>query len=175
MKKVKRNAVILTVLLFVCAAVYLNWSYGQKEKQDVLSGGADESVEGQVLTGQTNGTDTDEYFASARLNRQQARNEASQTLQTVSTTEGIPQETIDTAAEQMMKIAEWTVKEAEIESMIVAKGFKDCMVFMTDDSVTVTVVRPEEGLSSAAVAKITDIITSETDYKADALKIIEIS
>ena len=59
--------------------------------------------------------------------------------------------------------------------MIVAKGFKDCMVFMTDDSVTVTVVRPEEGLSSAAVAKITDIITSETDYKADALKIIEIS
>ena len=175
MKKVKRNAVILTVLLFVCAAVYLNWSYGQKEKQDVLSGEADESAEGQVLTGQTNGTDTDEYFASARLNRQQARNEASQTLQTVSTTEGIPQETIDTAAEQMMKIAEWTVKEAEIESMIVAKGFKDCMVFMTDDSVTVTVVRPEEGLSSAAVAKITDIITSETDYKADALKIIEIS
>ena len=105
MKKVKRNAVILTVLLFVCAAVYLNWSYGQKEKQDVLSGEADESAEGQVLTGQTNGTDTDEYFASARLNRQQARNEASQTLQTVSTTEGIPQETIDTAAEQMMKIS----------------------------------------------------------------------
>ena len=27
MKKVKRNIIIAAVLLFVCAAVYLNWSY----------------------------------------------------------------------------------------------------------------------------------------------------
>ena len=43
MKKVKRNAVIFTVLLFVCTAVYLNWSYGQKERQNAISGKIDDA------------------------------------------------------------------------------------------------------------------------------------
>ena len=171
MEKVKRNAVIFIVLLFVGAAVYLNWSYGQKEDVSVPKDAGDKT---EVLSGDNASGESGEYFASVRLNRQQARNEASQTLQTVSVTEGIPQEQIDAAAEQMMQIAEWTVKEAELESMIVAKGFADCVVFMTDDGVTVTVAKPEEGLSSSAVAKITDIITSETSYTVDSLKIIEV-
>ena len=58
--------------------------------------------------------------------------------------------------------------------MIVAKGFDDCVVFMTDDGITVTVAEPEGGLDSAGVAKIKDIITTETEYAADDLKIMEI-
>ena len=30
MKKTKRNIAIVTVLLFVCAAVYFNWSYNNQ-------------------------------------------------------------------------------------------------------------------------------------------------
>ena len=37
MKQWKRNAVIATVLLFICAGVYLNWSYNQKEKAPELT------------------------------------------------------------------------------------------------------------------------------------------
>lgn len=177
MNKIKRNAVIFTVLLFVCAAVYLNWSYNQKEDSDVLSNnGQVENTETLNETDANTGdaSSADEYFASVRLNRQQARNEASQTLQTVSTTEGVPQETIDSAAAEMMQIADWTVKEAELESMIIAKGFADCVVFMTEEGVTVTVAKPEEGMSQASVAKIVDIITSETEYTTDTISIIEI-
>lgn len=39
---------------------------------------------------------------------------------------------------------------------------------------TVAVPSPEEGLSQEAVARITDIICSETDYQAQQLSIIEV-
>ena len=94
MNKVKRNAVILTVILFVGAAIYLNWSYGQKGQEANADGTGGLYYENEMSTA--------EEFANIRLNREQARSEASKTLQTVSGTEGIPQETIDAAAEEML-------------------------------------------------------------------------
>ncbi len=167
MKKIKRNAVILTVLLFVCAAVYLNVSYGKKEKE---AGGNPTPQVTDVDTPETKS----EYFAEARLTRQTARDEASTALQTVATTSGIPQETVDAAAEEMMQIAKWSMKEAEIETLLKAKGFEESVVFMNGDGVTVTVSFPQDTDESECVAKITDVITSETDYGASSLKIIGI-
>ena len=46
---------------------------------------------------------------------------------------------------------------------------------MTDDAVTVAVPAPKDGLSEASVAKITETVTSETDYTASQLKVIEIT
>ena len=37
MKIWKRNAVIATVLLFICAGVYLNWSYNNRQKTPDLT------------------------------------------------------------------------------------------------------------------------------------------
>ena len=200
MKVLKRNAVILTVLLFVCVAVYLNWSYNRGENDaETLSDTNDTASVGDAAGGESSDTaknDTDgdtndaglyydggenasvqtgdEYFAEARLTRQQARDEATQTLQTLTGTEGASQETVDEALNKIAKIADWTVKEAELESLIVAKGFEDCVVFISDDGINVTVPAPEDGLPAASVAKITDIVTTETDFAADNLKIIEI-
>lgn len=199
MKVFKRNVVIITVLLFVCAAVYLNWSYNQKEAE---AGAADAAIDKAMET-VTDGNDTDaaetsgmtdgaglyyfdedekasamsdemaEYFAEVRLERQAARDDASATLQTVASAEGASQETIDSALSQMTQIAEWTVKEAELENLITAKGFQDCVVYISDSGVSVTVA-VNEGLSGADVAKITDVVTTETEFGADQLKVFEI-
>ena len=61
-----------------------------------------------------------------------------------------------------------------MENLLLAKDFDDCVVYMTGDAVTVAVPAPEEGLSAAAVARITDTVTSETDYTAGQLRIIEV-
>jgi stage III sporulation protein AH len=198
MKVVKRNAVIITVLLFVCTAAYLNWSYDKKTAElsedtensavetDLLYN-AGEELEAENLTYETNeaglyysedttsavSSEISEYFSQVRLERTQARDEASATLETVATSEGASQETIDEALQKMTSIADWTVKEAELENLIMAKGFLDCVVYMSDDGVSVT-VSAEEGLSTVGVAKITDIILSETEFTADQLKVIEI-
>ena len=164
MKKGKRIAVIAAIALLVGVSVWLNRSYAEKE-QDAM---------GNPTIGEDAVKTSEEYFADARLSRQTARDEASTALQTVATTEGIPQETIDAAAGEMMQIAQWTMKESEVETILKAKGFDDSVVFMSADGVTVTVRFPEGTPESESVAKITDIITTETDYTASALRIIGI-
>ena len=191
MKVFKRNAVIVTVLLFVCVAVYLNWSYNRNGEDENVSAN-NENVSNKEATAQDsneNGLyyETDaikekddtvaqvsEYFAQVRLNRQQARDEASETLSLVSETEGASQETIDEALAQITQIAQWTAKEAEIESLIMAKGFPECVAYISDNGITITVQSSENGLSSAAVARITDVVTTETDFTAEQLTIVEI-
>ena len=97
-----------------------------------------------------------------------------ETLATVSSSQGASQDIIDAALEKISGIASVGTKEAEIESLIMAKGFSDCVVFISDDGVKVTVPAPMEGLSLASVAQITDVITAETDYKAVDMQIIEV-
>lgn len=199
MKVFKRNVVIITVLLFVCAAAYLNWSYNRKEEEagaaDAMQGTAAETAAPENAENSTaeakpkadgaglyysGGEDTAsvsdelaEYFAEVRLERQAARDDAAATLETVASAEGASQETIDSALAQMSQMASWSVQEAELENLITAKGFRDCVVYISDNGVSVTVAA-NGSLSNADVAKITDVVTSETEFGADQLKVVEI-
>ncbi len=72
-------------------------------------------------------------------------------------------------------MANYSMSETQLENKLIAKDFTDCVVYMSEDKITVAVPAPADGLSEAAVARITETVTSETDYKAAQLNIIEIS
>ena len=59
------------------------------------------------------------------------------------------------------------------ENLVIAKGYADCVAFMGENSVSVVVSAAEDGLQTEDVAKIKDIILSETDYTVDQIKIME--
>ena len=71
-------------------------------------------------------------------------------------------------------MATCSMQEAQIENLLIAKEFTDCVVYIGNDAVTVAVPAPAEGLSEEAVARITDIICNETEYEAAQLSIIEV-
>ena len=71
-------------------------------------------------------------------------------------------------------MATCSMQESQIENLLIAKDFEDCVVYIGNNSVTVAVPAPQEGLSQEAVARVTDIICSETQYTADQLSIIEV-
>ena len=71
-------------------------------------------------------------------------------------------------------MATTSMKEAQIENLLIAKEFADCVVYIGDGRITVAVPAPEEGLSEDAVARITEIICSETEYEASQLSIIQV-
>ena len=174
MKKVKRNIIIAAVLLFVCAAVYLNWSYNNSW------GAADPAmVKAEDENMASLGTDTDaepasDYFAQARLTRQTSRDEALGLLQTAASAESASQETIDSAMNAIAAMANWSMLETQLENTLIAKDFSDCVVYISGEGVTVAVPAPAEGLSEAAVARITEAVTTGTDFTADQLRVIEI-
>lgn len=171
-KNVKRNIVIVAVLLLVCAAVYLNWSYNNRwGNADAAMVDAEDAAMTQA---ENEATAAANYFAEARLTRQNSRDEALNLLQTAASSEAASQETIDSAMTAIAAMATWSMQETQIENLLIAKDFVDCVVYISSEGVTVAVPAPAEGLSEAAVARITDTITSETGMSASQIKVIEI-
>lgn len=173
----KRIAILSAVLLMVTAAMYLNWRYA-----DDLGGG--EKILGQstlVSAEQSGEAETDaasaaaegDYFATARLTRQQARDSARSLLEQAAAEEGADQSVLNEASEGIQVLAAYTVAEAQIENLVTAKGYADCVAFMSGESISVVVAGSGEELTASDVAKITDIVMSETGYTANQIKILE--
>lgn len=176
MKNVKRNVTIVTVLLFVCAAVYLNWSNNNKwgaaeaarvEAEDAAMLAAQEAYEASA-------GGTSDYFAEARLNRQVSRDDALKLLESAAASDEASQETIDSAMNAISAMANYSMRETQLENVLLAKNFADCVVYMSDGAITVAVPSSAEGLSASEVAIITEAVTGETDYTASQLHVIEI-
>lgn len=172
-KKVKRNIIIAAVLLFVCAAVYLNWSYNNSwgAADPAMVKAEDEKM--TSLGGETDAEPASDYFAQARLTRQSSRDEALSLLETAASSESASQETIDSAMNAIAAMANWSMLETQLENTLIAKDFSYCVVYISEDGVTVAVPAPAEGLSAAAAARITEAVTS-AGYTADQLNVIEI-
>lgn len=126
---------------------------------------ASEGDETAVYTGS-------DYFASARLTRQQARDNAIALLEQAAQEEGASQEVLDEASDGIQVLASYTMKEAQIETLVTAKGYQDCVAFMGDDSLSVVVEKADGELDSTDVTKITDIAVSESGYPASVIKVI---
>lgn len=197
----KRNAVVAAIALFVCAAVYLNWNYGKEadtgagktlgqstmvggKTQDPLVGGGssaqtgadtgDDQTGGEVQTGGETEDKGGAYFATARLNRQQARDSALSLLQDAAAREDADETVKNQLNDNIQTMANYTVTEAQIENLVVAKGYTDCVAFIGEDTLSLAVSAPEGGLTEADTAKIVDVVNQTAGFTADQIKIIEV-
>lgn len=179
-RNLKRNVVIAAVLVFVGAAVYLNWSYNARwgtasaamaKAEDAAMAAAGEEY---LAVSAEAGDAVSAYFAQARLTRQQSRDEAMQMLENACAGMDASQDVIDEAMRQISTMAQWSMAESVMESELLAHEFADCVVFAGNDGVTVAVPAPEEGLDEAAVAQITQTVLANSDYTASELNILEI-
>lgn len=178
----KRNLTVLTVVFFVAAAVFFNWSYnnqfGSADAEMVMAEDAEMKKAGIKSGESPEPSETEEpvsdYFAEARLTRQQSRDEALNLLESASSADGASQETIDSAMTAISAMATDSMTETRIENLLLAKGYADCVAYITGDSISVAVPAPADGLSKAQVAAITDTITSDTDFTAAQLKVVEV-
>ena len=177
MKKVwKKRAVVGAVLLFVCAAVYMNWRYAGSLEDTSKVLGESTLVSGEK-TGENNANvqqtaKENDYFATARLSRKQARDNAISMLKDASTDENADQSVLNEASQTLQVLAGYTVAESQIENLVTAKGYTDCVAFMGAESISV-VVEDEDGLEATDVARIMDIVVQETGYAPNQIKVLE--
>lgn len=182
--KWKRNTVVATMAVLVCAAVALNWKYaGQEAVQKAEETSTKILGEATLVSGQEAGENENvdeteiytgsDYFASARLTRQQARDHAISLLQEAAGQENAGQDAADEASRGIQVLASYTMKEAQVENLVTAKGYQECVAFMGDDGISVVVSKAEGGLTEEDVAKITDIAVSETGLSVANVKVME--
>ena len=77
-------------------------------------------------------------------------------------------------SDALNEIVGTALSEAEIESLVIAKGYDDCVTYINDGVVCVAVSAPADGLGDADAALISDIVTSQTDYPLSQVRIIEV-
>lgn len=117
----------------------------------------------------------DEFFESARLSREKSRDEAldtiEKTLKNSSLSDEEKQTMTDTLKAQITNIE----TESELETLIKAKGFVDCVVMLDGTSANVTVMTENDALTAAEVTKIRDIILSKCgEIKAQDITVVEV-
>lgn len=184
MKVWRKNLVAAAVLVTVCAGIYLNWIYTEEkttvdliqtlDAEKVMSDDALMLSEDMaaIVGGEDPDTTSGDYFAAVRLSRQQARDSAVTLLQ-----EAMAYSDGTKAAESSMELEEivqTALSEAQIESLIIAKGYTDCVAYMSAEGISVAVASPEGGLKESDVALIADIVMNQSEYGLSAIRVVEV-
>ena len=183
MKTWKKNVVAAAVLVTVCAGIYVNWLYTEEQSVQNLSDVLDaEKImspdlllmsDESTLDAATDVFTADTYFAAVRLSRQEARDSAVALLQEAMAY-GNDEQSEKTNA-QLEEIVQIALCEAQIESLVIAKGYTDCVTYISDSGVSVAVASPEGGLAKDDVAVIADIVLTQSDYNMKDIHVIEVS
>ena len=187
MKEWKKNMVAAAVLITVCAGIYVNWLYAE----DVSVGNLEDTLDMEkvmsedslilsddmqaIAAGEDVSTTASDYFAAVRLSRQEARDSALNLLQEAMAYTETSTGTKDVeSAAALDTIVQTALSEAQIESLIIAKGYRDCVAYMTNEGISVAVASPEGGLQQEDVAVIADIVLTQSDYGMDTIRVVEV-
>lgn len=200
MKRIlKKNQIIITTLaVMIAIAGYLNYSgrlFGDNSKkaeqtnadlanQELL----DISEEDQVATGEIESNETEEtgtpgeavltsssassVVAQAKVTREQVRAQNKETLQNIIDNTELSDEQKADAVAQMVELTQFSEQEADIETLMMTKGFSESVVSLTEDSADI-VVKTDE-LSEASRAQIEDIVTRKTKISPENIVITPI-
>ncbi len=179
MKKWKKNLMAAAVLVTVCAGIYLNWLYTEDQATANLEDTLDAS---KVLSTDTlvmgedensNGASTlTDYFAAVRLSRQQARDSAVSLLQEAMAYS--QDEEMSQSNEQLEELVQIALCEAQIESLVIAKGYAECVAYISNGGISVAVATPEGGLNETDVAVIADIVLTQSDFDLADIHVVEV-
>lgn len=173
----RRNFIIFGAVVLTVAAVAINlvifnadkdegFDYGQSAGTD--AGGAEQG-ENKQPSGDESGKDT--YFSSVQIDRQRTRDEAIETLRAVVDNESATEAAKNEALAEIQKLASIMEAEANIETLIVAKGFSECVAVLSDDGASIVV--SSDGLLPAQISQINEIVYSQAGIEPINVKIIE--
>ena len=168
--KVTKSLAVLLVVVLIGAAVYVNYKlfYDPVDSMGYGDNNMQNNSDGSASTG---GNATDEnYFTATALNRQQSRDEAIDVLKLVSESDESSEEAKAEATAKIAKIAEDIQNENNIETLVKAKGFEECVAIISDNAVSVIV--GAEALQAAEAAQILAIVYDTTGISPENVSII---
>lgn len=179
MNKWKKNLMAASVLLVVCAGIYVNWMYTSAEnvadltdKLDAETVLSEDGIIMDTTVDNMNSDVTTDYFAAVRLSRQEARDSAVNLLQEAMAYGDSSQQ--KESGEQLEMIVQTALCEAQIESLVIAKGYADCVAYMSDTGISVAVATPEGGMKNQDIAVIADIVLSQTEFSMEHIRVVEV-
>ncbi len=190
-----RSIIAGAFVLLICAAAYTDSKLGKEKNSAVgeyiyTSSDITEGSEQVKILGEATFVDNtenlhetsadaesteagayDSYFAAMQVDRQRSREQAYEMLQSVvDSAESMP-DVKEKAYNEMMAIANNVTVESNIRSMVMAKGFEECLAVINGDNLNVIV--KSNGLLVNEVAQIKEIAFNESGFPAENIKVVE--
>lgn len=194
-----RKVTALTLAAALVVAVYLNWQYARagvtlEENAVQVAAGADEAsapiLDGLMTEAEAVSSANKNYgeaqlvsvanhsgskfFEEARLKRTKAHDEAMDAVQKALKSSSLSAEEKKSYTQQLTGNLEDLHAENEIETMVKAKGFADCLCFLQSGRADLTVMTSGDALTAAQVAQIRDIVLSKSSVTAQNITIVEV-
>ena len=164
----KRKQIIVTIILcMVLVAGYINWAY-QEDGETTTVSGNDPEYFGEVEM--VNASAAKDSLSAAIQTKTNARNKAMELLNDIVNNPSTDEASKTSALSQLAQMADNMEKEGICEGILNSKGIGEMVVYIADGNATVTVNINDE-LTKESVAKITDVILSNTKIPADKIKI----
>lgn len=178
MKFQKKHLILATLVLALGTAVYVNWQFTGSDTNSTTkelgaaslvnataSATSDESVETSALSkSQKN------YFATERLKRQSTQDKVTDTANEVLKLKDTDEDELTQAQKSVENILKTFTIQDSIESIIKAKGFSECLCYISDEGVTIIV--PDSELNDGSVLVIDDAVTSHYEVDFDDISIV---
>lgn len=182
----KKQIIMTCLTLMLAIAVYINYASAPKitkdgeiietaEMGDTVNYGETEFVDNIDNSAEPVNADTEngaDYFAQARLDKMNNRDEAVQTLQTIIGGGDLTEDELVINALDAVEVSKLIETEGTIESLVKAQGFEDCVAYL--DGETAKVVIKTNGLDKAQAASVKEIIMGETEVSAENIRIFEV-
>lgn len=197
-----RKATAITLAAALVVAVYLNWQYartGVTLEEDAVNVAAtvetEEAVSAPIMDGLMTEAEAvssanknygeaqlvsvannsgSKFFEEARLKRTKAHDEAMDAVQKALKSASISAEEKKSYTQQLTGSLEDLNAENEIETLVRAKGFADCLCFLQSGRADLTVMTSGDALTAAQVAQIRDIVLSKSNVTAQNITIVEV-
>ena len=197
-----RKATAITLAAALVVAVDLNWQYartGVTLEEDAVNVAAavetEEAVSAPIMDGLMTEAEAvssanknygeaqlvsvannsgSKFFEEARLKRTKAHDEAMDAVQKALKSASLSAEEKKSYTQQLTGSLEDLNAENEIETLVRAKGFADCLCFLQSGRADLTVMTSGDALTAAQVAQIRDIVLSKSNVTAQNITIVEV-
>jgi len=182
----RRQLLLATLVIALGAAVFVNWYYTRvpaqeangstsaaeiSEKQSTTAESERNLGDAQYVNANTQEVMKQEYFASAKLRRGTAHEQAKQELQKIINDKNADKAAVDNANRALADIAAAIKTEADLETLISAKLGSECIVILSGDSAQVVLGQNDPDAQS--ILQVQEMVMKQTKLPAEKITIIE--
>lgn len=171
----RRNFIIFGAVVLIVAAIAVNVAIFAKEDDDGYNYNQAAGMNTDQNTNNEqkddNESTSDSYFSSVQVSRQRTRDEAIEVLQAVVDNESSTETAKNEALAEINKLATVMATESNIETLIIAKGFEECVAVISGEDASIVV--KSDGLNAAQLTQINEIVYNEAGISPINITIIE--
>lgn len=170
----KKQIILAGMTLILGLAVYINYavstSDGKIKATDVVKSQSVNYGDAQLVS-----TDSaSDYFAQARIDRMNSRDEAVETLKNIMNGGDSTEEEKKVAEKEASAMTGLMESESKVETLVKAAGFEDCVVYLDGDNANIVVKTDSDGLVASEAAQIKDILLSEVSVANENIRIYDV-